>query len=319
LHVAILDLSYHFDTMQRSPMIAIVFASILAIASASQGAIVVLKDKAEPVFGTIVREERERIVVRTLDAECKPRDEILRRDQIDEIIPSVSSDRVAALDPARPSLYRDYAEELYARRRDPEARATAIRLYVIAAWLDRENLGRSSLLGLVALARSPQEEKKFRAALYLIDPRTSLDAVQVSAKTTTAGDEDASAPQELLRALRLLRTGKGPTARAIAEKPAVAKLLETYSRILTRAEFNAASGQAVLSPRELRQTLLLELEMESLVHPASNTEPAAASAHWSRELQGKGGKAVPSLSLETLTEFDPRKCMYRDGKWVERE
>ena len=31
-----------------------------------------------------------------------------------------------------------------------------------------------------------------------------------------------------------------------------------------------------------------------------------------------GGLApLPSLDLETLTEFDPRKCVFRDGKWTE--
>jgi hypothetical protein len=192
----------------------------------------------------------------------------------------------------------------------------AIRLNLIAAWLDPEKLGRSALLALVSLARTPQEQARFQAALYLIDPRTPLSAIDAPATKPVAAD--SSAVQELLRALRLLRTGKGPTARAIAEKPAVASLLETYNRLLTRAEFNAASGQANLSSRELRQCLLLELELESLLNPATEVERAAAALAWSRELQGDGGKAVPSLALETLTEFDPRKCRYRDGKWVEK-
>jgi hypothetical protein len=60
------------------------------------------------------------------------------------------------------------------------------------------------------------------------------------------------------------------------------------------------------------------LELESLVNPSSGGERTAATLAWSRELQAEGGKAVPSLGLETLTEFDPRKCRYRDGKWVEK-
>src|SRR5205085_4813507 len=106
-----------------------------------------------------------------------------------------------------------YAEELRARRRDPEARDMALRLYLISASLDREHLGRAGLLGMISLARSPDEERKFRAALHLIDPRAPL---AVHAAAAPAGD--TAAPQELLRALRLLRTGKGTTARALAEK-----------------------------------------------------------------------------------------------------
>ena len=277
----------------------------------SSAAVVLLKDRTEPVIGTLVRNDSDRVVIRSTDAEGKAREETFRRDQVEQVVPAYSVEHLATLEPARPAGYRDYAEELWARRRDPEARDMAIRLYLIAAWLDREHLGRSALLGLVSLARSPDEERKFRAALYVIDPRTPLEALQASPQTSAV---DTSAAQELLRAMRLLRTSKGTTARALVEKPAVAKLLESYSRLMTKAEFNAAVGQSILSPRELRQTLMLELEMESLVHPALGTERSATLA-WGRELQGIGGQAVPSLALETLTEFDPRQCLYRDGKW----
>ena len=28
-------------------------------------------------------------------------------------------------------------------------------------------------------------------------------------------------------------------------------------------------------------------------------------------------RPIPSLHLETITKFDPQKCHYRNGKWVE--
>jgi hypothetical protein len=288
--------------------------------SAASAAVVLLKERAEPVIGALIRDDKDRVVLRTIDAEGKPREETFRRSEVEEVISAYSSERLAALDPAKPAMYRDYAEELRARRRDPEARDMALRLYLIAAWLDRPNLGRSALLGVISLARSPQEERKFRAALYLIDPRTTLETLQAPTATASAStsDEDSAAVRELLRAVRLLRTGKGATARSVIEKPAVEKLLSNYSRILSKAEFNAAAGQATLERRELRQVLLLELELDALLNPTAATSEQAASLAWSRELQGAGGKAVPSLSLETLTEFDPRQCIWRDGKWVEK-
>jgi hypothetical protein len=286
---------------------------LAALVGSSPAAIVLLKDRPEPVVGSLVHDDKDRVVLRTTDPQGKSREETFKREEVEEVVPAYSTDRLAALDPGKPASYRDYAEELRARRRDPEARDMAIRLYLIAAWLDREHLGRSALLGMVSLARSTEEEKKFRAALYVIDPRTPLESLQTQPGTTTTAD-DATAAQDLLRALRMLRTGKGTSARAIAEKPAVTKLLETYSRVMTKAEFNAAAGQATLNPRELRQTLLLELEIDALLHPGAGSE-RSTSLNWSRELQGEGGKAVPSLSLETLTEFDPRKCVFREGKW----
>jgi hypothetical protein len=172
---------------------------------------------------------------------------------------------------------------------------------------------------MISLARSPQEERKFRAALYLLDPRTMLESLQTpSTAPAPSSDEDTAAARELLRAVRLLRTGKGSTARSIIEKPPVERLLANYSRIMGKADFNAAAGQATLERRELRQALLLELELDALLNPTGAASEQAASLAWSRELQGAGGRAVPSLSLETLTEFDPRQCVWRDGKWVEK-
>lgn len=296
-----------------------ILAILAAVPSTGISAILLLKDRSEPVVGTLVREDQDRVVLRTVDAEGKPREETFPRADITELVPAFSSERLAALDPARPAMYRDYAEELRARRRDPEARDLAIRLYLIAAWLDRKQFGRAGLLGMISLARSPAEEKKFRSALYLIDPRTTLASLASSGEASKepSGDDHAAA-RELLRAVRLLRTGKGSTARSLVEKPAVTRLLESYSRVLSKAEFNAAAGQATLNARELRQVLLLELELDSLLNPSPTAAERAASLAWSRELTGPGSKAVPSLSLPTLTEFDPRLCVWREGKWIEK-
>jgi len=49
-------------------------------------------------------------------------------------------------------------------------------LYLIAAYRNPQELGRSSLLGMTALARTPAEERRFRAMTYLLgddhDPAT---------------------------------------------------------------------------------------------------------------------------------------------------
>jgi hypothetical protein len=291
---------------------------LVAIAATNSAATVLLKDRSEPVIGALLREEQDQVVLRTVDAQGKPQEQTFQRSEIDQIVPAYSTERLAALDPGQPAMYLDYAEELRARRRDTEARDMALRLYLTAAWLDRERCGRPGLLGMISLARSPQEERRFHAALYLVDPRTTLESLQAQATSpATPSENDTAAARELLRAVRLLRSGKGATARSLVEKPAVEKLLANYSRILSKAEFNAAAGQATLERRELRQALMLELELDALLHPTASSEQAASLA-WSRELQGAGGKAVPSLSLETLTEFNPQQCVWRDGKWVEK-
>jgi hypothetical protein len=297
----------------------LIISLLLGNTATTSATIVLLKDRPDPLIGTLLRDEKDRVVLRTVDAEGKSHEQTIQRSEIDQVMPAFSPQRLAALDPAKPAMYLEYAEELRARRRDPEARDMALRLYLTAAWLDRAHFGRAGLLGMISLARSPQEEQKFRAALYLVDPRTTVDSLQsAAAAPATASEEDYAAARELLRAVRLLRTGKGVTARSIIEKPAVDKLLANYSRIFSKADFNAAAGHTALERRELRQALLLELELDALLNPTAAATEQAASLAWSRELQGPGSKAVPSLALETLTEFDPRQCVWREGKWAEK-
>src|SRR5206468_9849498 len=97
---------------------------------------------------------------------------------------TVSPERLAALDPSKPQDYREYAEELAEKQRDPEARDTAIRLYAIAAARGDDNLRHSALLGLIALARNPDEERLFRAAGYRFDSGHELTILTAS----TVGD-----------------------------------------------------------------------------------------------------------------------------------
>ena len=42
-----------------------------------------------------------------------------------------------------------------------------------------------------------------------------------------------------------------------------------------------------------------------------------AGKRWSPVAQKAAVGPVGALTLETLTELDPRKCRYRDGAWVE--
>ena len=82
----------------------------------------------------------EKVVTREKlpDGEFRVRE--IKRSDIDDVIFPVSSERLEQLDPGDPKAYRDYAEELAEKCEDPDARATAIRLYVLAAYLGSDVL-----------------------------------------------------------------------------------------------------------------------------------------------------------------------------------
>lgn len=62
---------------------------------------------------------------------------------------------------------------------------------------------------------------------------------------------------------------------------------------------------------------ILRAELWALDQLAGDTNrKTSGGTSWSSALQARQVKPVQPLSLETITEFDPRKCHYRNGVWV---
>jgi hypothetical protein len=296
-------------------------AAVLAAPAVARAIVVLPKGSSKPVMGYLVREDDKTIVVREILPDGKSREQMFQRDQLDELLVTVSPERLAALDPGRPQLYREYAEELAEKHRDPEARDMALRLYHMAAVLGEGSLRRGSILGLAALARSPQEERRFRAATYLYDPEHDAAVLAAGAEVKLAAAPTAAEPlAELASALRLVRQGKGSQARGVFEKPANREALAGLARIIAAEELLAACAAKNLSDEQLYKLLRAELAIESSLSGraagSATDEFALQPASWAAAVKSHGLSALPPLALESLTEFDPRACVFRDGKWV---
>ncbi len=277
------------------------------LATSALGVTIFERGKAEPTRGRLLRQDAEQVTIEETLPTGEVRQRTIARSQIEDIIHPVSTERLAALTPDEPHAYRNYAEELAEKRVDPDARDTAIRLYLIAAWLDPQNLAKSSLLGMTALARTPEEERNLRAMAYLYDPDHDRRLLrETSSENTAASTSDAR--EGLLKALKLRRQGNRRAALLHFGRERVALELEKYSSTLNAEEFM----QAGLPDSLLQKIVTVELALES--GGAADTK---APQRWSQIYHGGNTKPVPSLYLETLTEFDPRLCVYRDGKWTE--
>ncbi len=285
-----------------------------AQASPVWGVIIFEKGKDQPIIGYLERQDDNLVVVRQLLPNGQTQLRELPRSEIDDILIAVSDERLQTLSPDKPAAYRDYAEELAEKRKDPDARATGLRLYLLAAHLDPEKLGRSSLLGMAGLARSPAEERRFRAMAYLLDPNHDRNLLQDSAKNAgPEGSEDDEGNGVLLKAMRSFRRGKRATAITMASRPVAQKAFARFSEVLTLEELKAVKKKEV-PPDILRKVLALELILAS-GETATRDEDPDDMAPWSRIVEREGTGPVPSLSLESLTEFDPRECVFSDGKW----
>src|SRR5262245_65118575 len=83
-------------------------------------AVVVLpKGAKQPIMGYLVRQDDRTIVIRQDLPDGKSRESSFAKKDLDELIITVSPERLARLDPNKPQAYREYAEELAEKQRDP--------------------------------------------------------------------------------------------------------------------------------------------------------------------------------------------------------
>ncbi len=318
------------NTISQVALATVVLSIMLIADSPVFAAILFLAGSDEPQYVLTIREEAAKIVVGIPAADGTFAERVYNKSDVDDFVRTVSAERLAELSPEKPAAYRDYAEELAAKKIDPDARAAAIRLYLIAAHLDSERLGRSSLLGMTALARSPDEERRFRAMTYLLDPKH--DAGSLAPRADSARSEaadDIAQRDELLTALRTLRQGKGHIAERMADRASLKAAFARWGRNFSHEDFlDACKSSEPLAGETLARILYLELELTggAVARTSSSVrdEPDSSdgrgrpsyAVNWSAAITAGQTAPVPTLSLETLTEFDPAKCVFRDGKWV---
>jgi hypothetical protein len=300
----------------------LVFATllaILAIANPAHAVVILKKGAKEPLFGHLVRQTDAAVVIRETTESGAVRETTIPRSEIDELIVTVSPERLAALDPARPQQYREYAEELAEKSRDPEARETAIRLFHIAAHRGDGKLRKSALLGLTGLASSPVQARQWRAAAYLFDPEHDRATLEQSSEPVVASSPaNRAALSELLRAVRAIRQAKPSETRRILDGDSVASAFDLIAKTITREELLALATTKPLSDAALRQLLAAEVKLEQALVSQTPPPPTAETitTSWQTALRPGGLAPLPSLDLLHLTPFDPRACAFREAKWV---
>lgn len=286
-----------------------------------QAIIIIEKNVAEPIRGYLVDANDVRVIVDVLMPNGETRQRILPRSGIEEMIQAVSREKLESLHSDQPQDYRDYAEELAGKTNDPDAQRTAIRLYLIAAHLSPDKLARSCLLGMIALARNPVEERNFRAAAYLLDSEHDRTVLRSSKAVQVDGAKLSDDQRQQLRnLLRALREGRATDARTAAKRPSLQEALPGISTILAFSDFAELRNGDPLSPAVMFKVLAAELAIDSSSgdrrpsDPSDDKVPRPPSG-WSKLMDPNLAAPLPVLTLELLTEFDPRQCHFRNGKW----
>ena len=83
----------------------------LVLVQPAQAVVVYKKGSNKPVAGHLVRQNDKEVVVRD-EASSGLKEIAIPRSEIEDLIETVSAERLAILDSSRPQEYREYAEEL---------------------------------------------------------------------------------------------------------------------------------------------------------------------------------------------------------------
>jgi hypothetical protein len=274
-----------------------------------------------PVGGYLVSEDGKKLKIKTLVEGGREKFTEYELSKI-KIIHRVDNSRLEKLNKDDPKGYFEYATELADRKlaADPEARDLARRLFLIAAYLDKRQFGNEALLNMGSLASTPGEARRCRALASLFDTRDGAKPL----KPEPLSKVPTGALQDFQKALQLYRTGDIANARKRANQKDMDLVFSMAPGKMDKATFlqwcidaDGPSGSQSLSEDRLRMVLQAELwVLEQLSRGDTGDKTSAGETKWSSILQSRQVGSVPVLSLETVSEFDPRKCLYREGKWV---
>ena len=218
-------------------MIVVASAILIQTSPSGQGDVVWLKGQESPIFGRIESESDQEVQIRVFENGQYGAKTSLSRDQIEAFVANINANRLAQLEPSRPDLYRDYAEELSVQKNDPAAKSLAQRLYLLAAanashpsFADGTRdveLQRSALLGLTSLADTATERRRIEVFRFLVDRDSAGNGLLVASEAPESQRTNSQNQRmlELVQAIRREQTEPhGPTIESTGKPQGIRRL-----------------------------------------------------------------------------------------------
>ncbi len=296
---------------------ALILLPLLVLDNLASAVIVQRGD--ETIRGYLRQSDEQWVVIDEVLPGGATRRRRFRRSELRRFLNAVEPGRLAALDESDPKSYFNYADELSEKLADPDARRTALRLYLIAAYLDPDRLGRSSLQSMALLAESAVEERRYRSMAYLLDHSHDPDLLKPAKLTGLKSLPEENGQRRLLRAgLQALWSGRRREAARFASMDQFRQALAPFADSLSFDEYAAwANGSDDwLPPSILRKAVALELILSPARAATAAVDRDESSVSWGAADWRRPSRATGQLRLESITPFDPRKSRYRDGQWV---
>lgn len=199
--------------------------------ASSAAAIVIMENRGAAIGGFLVNDDGREMTIRVRGPDGQEKVSKYAHARF-TVLHRLDVKRLEGLSRDNPQAYRDYAEELARQPADPEARYMALRLYLIAAKLDPQKYGPSSLLGMSALADTPADVRKYRALAFILDPKADARLLQAEAgNPAPRTPAQVAALRDFVKALQSYRAGQIKVASDTVKRDGVDKV------------FSAAPGQ----------------------------------------------------------------------------
>ena len=295
-----------------SSVLAIFVCPFLSTRSTIADAIV-LHGQAEPVIGRILTQTEQSIRIETEGPSGSPSVVEIPVEKILLVLPAEDPKVLEKLEPGRWADYRDVADDLAARKQDPDAITTAMRLLLIVAYHGEGQQREGALSSLIGLARNPQEQRKLEAIAvrYGNRPAPAPDAPRIL--ITTQGPSDAER-NELLAAVRAIRRGKAEDAR---RRLAASNLNAAYEKLgapLPWSRLESYARNRPTTPNALSELASLEAILLGALSTTPRNVPSQDREVWEQITRGSL-PAWHDVDWFDVLSFDPRDCLFREGKW----
>jgi hypothetical protein len=157
--------------------------------------------------------------------------------------------------------------------------------------------------------------------VYLLDPDHDARLLKSDgAPVATRLSMPPGAAKDLTETLRLLQLGQHSQAMVSARRETVKTHFPQINQFMKFDEFTEiCSSRQPLTPDQLRRVLLAQLSLirvPGISDDLPQRDAGRSDLTWSQIMATARPDPVPSLSLETITEFDPAQCEFRNGKWI---
>lgn len=223
--------------------------------------------------------------------------------------------RLAELDPNRPVMYIELAEEiaLGLDRGDSADRRLARRLYGLAGRLDPSELGASAALGIASLVPELREKERYWAAAALLDPGVT------GLLRPTRPEVDGETALGISNAFGQFRSGRPARLRSILDDRHGEAILRHWDATLPggvdwlrRQAESAGRSRPVLTRSDITSMVRVEVALLDLERPG-----------WSTLLATERDPAMVDLKPDRVLELfvddeSASRPLYRGGEWVSR-